>query len=228
MAHMWRRLEHPFTGALIFSSHGAEDLARHGFFIRQSISQRRGRFGFQRGTRGLPRTPRGTSFPFLWQSRRPGPQPPLESKPIPRSESLVAATVQWADRIMRKIDNVFGKGWGGQHPAIASHRYSIRLTLRRLKMTLDDFRQSLTAAEPPAQVTLALAGLWWDAKGDWTKAHESAQQDEGPEGSWVHAYLHRKEGDLGNALYWYGRAGKPVCREPLDAEWLSIARGLLG
>jgi len=76
--------------------------------------------------------------------------------------------------------------------------------------------------------TRALAGLWWDAKGDWTRAHESAQQDEGPEGSWVHAYLHRKEGDQGNAAYWYGRAGKSVCREPLDAEWLSIAEDLLG
>jgi hypothetical protein len=52
-------------------------------------------------------------------------------------------------------------------------------------MTLDDFRQSLTATQPPDGLTLALAGLWWDAKGDWTRAHESAQQDEGPEGSWV-------------------------------------------
>lgn len=56
-------------------------------------------------------------------------------------------------------------------------------------MTLDEFRQSLTATEPPPGLTLALAGLWWDAKGDWTRAHESAQQDEGMEGSWVHAYL---------------------------------------
>ena len=96
------------------------------------------------------------------------------------------------------------------------------------KMTLNDFRQSLTATEPPAGLTLALAGLWWDAKGDWTRAHESAQQDEGTEGSWVHAYLHRKKGDQGNAAYWYSRAGKPVCREPLDAEWLSIATALLG
>jgi hypothetical protein len=61
-------------------------------------------------------------------------------------------------------------------------------------MTLDDFRQSLTATEPPAGLTLALAGLWWDAKGDWRRAHESAQQDEGPEGSWVHAY---SPGNLG-------------------------------
>jgi hypothetical protein len=96
------------------------------------------------------------------------------------------------------------------------------------QMTLTDFRQSLSATEPPAGLTQSLAGLWWDAKGDWTRAHESAQQDEGKDGSWVHAYLHRKEGDQGNAAYWYGRAGKPVCREPLDAEWLSIVRGLLG
>jgi hypothetical protein len=95
-------------------------------------------------------------------------------------------------------------------------------------MTLDDFRQSLQKDDPPAELTLALDGLWWDAKGDWTRAHESAQQDEGPEGSWVHAYLHRKEGDQGNAAYWYSRAGKPVCREPFDAEWLSLARDLLG
>ena len=95
-------------------------------------------------------------------------------------------------------------------------------------MTLEDFRQSLTATEPPAGVTLALCGLWWDAKGDWTRAHESAQQDEGMEGSWVHAYLHRKEGDQGNAAYWYSRAGKPVCRESLDSEWLSVVKVLLG
>ena len=98
----------------------------------------------------------------------------------------------------------------------------------KLKMTLDGFRQSLTATEPPAGLTLALSGLWWDAKGDWTRAHESAQRDEGPEGSWVHAYLHRKEGDQSNAVYWYGRAGKPVCREPLDEEWLGIVKRLLG
>jgi len=54
-------------------------------------------------------------------------------------------------------------------------------------MTLDEFLQSLTATQPPPGLSLALAGLWWDAKGDWTRAHESAQQDEGVEGSWVHA-----------------------------------------
>jgi hypothetical protein len=94
-------------------------------------------------------------------------------------------------------------------------------------MTLDDFQECLADAKPPAGLSLALSGLWWDAKGDWTRAHESAQQDEGPEGSWVHAYLHRREGDMSNAAYWYCQADKPVCREPLDAEWLSIVRNLL-
>ena len=88
-------------------------------------------------------------------------------------------------------------------------------------MTVDDFRSSLTATEPPTGLTPALAGLWWDAKGDWTRAHESAQQDEGPEGSWVHAYLHRKEGDQDNAAYWHSRAGNPVCREPLGGTQLN-------
>jgi hypothetical protein len=95
-------------------------------------------------------------------------------------------------------------------------------------VTFDDFRNSLIATQPPAGLSLALAGLWWDAKGDWTRAHESAQQEEGPEGSWVHAYLHRKEGDNGNAAYWYRRAGKQVCRESLDEEWMSIVNELLG
>jgi hypothetical protein len=62
-------------------------------------------------------------------------------------------------------------------------------------MTVDEFRLSFTAAEPPAGLSLALAGLWWDAKGDWNRAHESAQEYAGRDGAWVHAYLHRKEGD---------------------------------
>jgi hypothetical protein len=95
-------------------------------------------------------------------------------------------------------------------------------------VNLQQFRESMQSNEPPRQLSVALAGLWWDAKGNWTKAHESAQQDEGPSGAWVHAYLHRKEGDSSNAAYWYQRAGKPVARSPLEAEWLEIAGSLLG
>jgi len=95
-------------------------------------------------------------------------------------------------------------------------------------MTVDEFRASLAQSDAPPEFDYALAGLWWDARGDWTRAHESAQQDEGPAGSWVHAYLHRKEGDLGNAGYWYGRAGKPRCQSSLEEEWLAIVEDLLG
>lgn len=94
-------------------------------------------------------------------------------------------------------------------------------------MTIDEFRASLSGDQPPQGMSLALAGLWWDAKGDWTRAHESAQQDEGPAGSWVHAYLHRKEGDASNAGYWYSRAQKSPAKAPLDQEWIDIATSLL-
>ena len=95
-------------------------------------------------------------------------------------------------------------------------------------MNLQEFRASLTNENPPAGLSFALAGLWWDAKGDWTKAHESAQQDEGPEGAWVHAYLHRKEGDASNAAYWYRRAKTPPSRSSFEEEWEEIATALLG
>jgi hypothetical protein len=94
-------------------------------------------------------------------------------------------------------------------------------------MTFDQFRDSLTGDAPPAELDHAVAGLWWDAKGDWTKAHESAQQDEGPRGAWVHAYLHRKEGDASNAAYWYGRADRTAASGSLADEWLAIANTLL-
>lgn len=95
-------------------------------------------------------------------------------------------------------------------------------------MDLEEFRRSFTGAQPPAGLNAALAGLWWDAaRKDWDKAHESAQQDEGPPGAWVHAYLHRKQGDADNAAYWYSRAAKPVSQSSFDDEWLQIAKALL-
>jgi hypothetical protein len=95
-------------------------------------------------------------------------------------------------------------------------------------MTLQEFRDSLLRDEPPRQSNPALAGLWWDAKGDWKRAHEAAQQDEGPAGAWVHAYLHRKEGDVANAGYWYKRADKTPATVALEQEWLDIANALVG
>jgi hypothetical protein len=95
-------------------------------------------------------------------------------------------------------------------------------------MNVQEFHDSLLNDQPPKNLSFALSGLWWDAKGDWTRAHESAQQDDGPAGAWVHAYLHRKEGDPSNAAYWYQRAGKLPCRSSLREEWLAIAEALLG
>ena len=80
--------------------------------------------------------------------------------------------------------------------------------------------------EPPGSAPLA--ALWWAAKGDWTRAHEAAQSDDGAEAAWVHAYLHRVEGDLPNARYWYRRAGKPEGTGALDDEWAAIAAALGG
>ncbi len=83
---------------------------------------------------------------------------------------------------------------------------------------------------PPGQsalLPLLLRALWHEAQGDWTAAHETSQDVDTPDGAWVHAYLHRREGDLGNAAYWYRRAGKPVATGPLETEWNAIAFALL-
>jgi hypothetical protein len=96
-------------------------------------------------------------------------------------------------------------------------------------MTLAEFETSLDGKEPPPSLHLALQALWWDAKGDWNRAHQCAQADEGdPSCDWVHAYLHRKEGDTSNAGYWYRRVGKPMVQAPLPEEWRAIARALTG
>lgn len=95
-------------------------------------------------------------------------------------------------------------------------------------MTFDEFKASLHATEtPPAGLSGALVALWRDARGDWRAAHEHVQSETGEEAAWVHAYLHRKEGDLSNAQYWYRRAGRSVSRGSLEEEWEAIARAFL-
>ena len=96
-------------------------------------------------------------------------------------------------------------------------------------MSVDTFEASLHQAKPPEGWGHALQALWWDAHGDWDKAHGLAQLDEADRHSaWVHAYLHRKEGDLSNAAYWYRRSGHPVATGSLTDERQSIAITLLG
>mgnify|MGYP001556236713 FL=1 len=94
-------------------------------------------------------------------------------------------------------------------------------------MNLAAFKRSLADTAPPDGVGAALAGLWWDAKGDWDRAHDCAQAQDDKAGAWVHAYLHRKEGDPDNASYWYRRAGRKPSATPLVEEWEVIVRGLL-
>ncbi|SDK76315.1 hypothetical protein SAMN05421823_103496 [Catalinimonas alkaloidigena] len=94
-------------------------------------------------------------------------------------------------------------------------------------MNFEEFQHSLQSPTPPTGLTAALRALWYEGKDDWEKAHQIAQDDESAAGSWVHAYLHRKEGDLGNAAYWYRRAAQPTASGPLRTEWELMVRDLL-
>jgi hypothetical protein len=93
-------------------------------------------------------------------------------------------------------------------------------------MTLSEFRVTLAERAPP-QASSALSALWWAAKGHWDRAHEIVQDDSGREAAWVHAYLHRVEGDLGNAAYWYRQARRPVASQTVETEWDVIVTALL-
>jgi hypothetical protein len=95
-------------------------------------------------------------------------------------------------------------------------------------MTLDAFKRTTREGAPPERLSPALEALWWAKKGDWHRAHVLVQDDPGREAAWVHAHLHRVEGDLGNAGYWYGKAGRAAASDSLEAEWEAIAAALLG
>ncbi|MCC8965334.1 hypothetical protein H8A95_24200 [Bradyrhizobium sp. Pear76] len=90
-----------------------------------------------------------------------------------------------------------------------------------------DFRASLADTAPDGAQSPPLSALWWAKKGDWDQAHRIVQDEGDANSAWVHAYLHRVEGDLGNAGYWYRRAGQPVAKDTLEAEWERIVSALL-
>jgi len=94
-------------------------------------------------------------------------------------------------------------------------------------MTTEEFKASVALAGPHEGLAAPLAALWWDAKGDWTRAHALVDELETAEGMAVHAYLHRKEGSASNADYWYARAGRTFHRPTLEAEWAALVEGLL-
>lgn len=94
-------------------------------------------------------------------------------------------------------------------------------------MTLEEFAASIKQSQPPNGLSPLLKALWFDGKNDWEMAHNIAQDVPSADGSWIHAFLHRREGDEGNAAYWYRRAGRPVAHGSLQEEWQQIAKELL-
>ena len=94
-------------------------------------------------------------------------------------------------------------------------------------MTLEDFKNSLSQADPPDTYSPYLQSLWWEGKGNWEHSHNIAQDIPDRYGAWIHAYLHRKEGDDWNANYWYRRADRTMPKSSLEAEWESLVRFFL-
>lgn len=96
------------------------------------------------------------------------------------------------------------------------------------QIALSDFKRSLANENPPDGLGAPLLALWWAAKGEWDRPHAIAQDDDSADAAWVHAYLHRVEGDLGNARYWYARARRAPAAGPFEAEWEAIVAALVG
>ncbi len=94
-------------------------------------------------------------------------------------------------------------------------------------MTLEEFKATLADERPPTDLRPELCALWYERNGSWEEAHRLVQDEQSQEAAWVHAYLHRKEGDLQNASYWYRRCDRPVCSESLEREWERISSALL-
>jgi hypothetical protein len=95
-------------------------------------------------------------------------------------------------------------------------------------MTFAEFQASLAAKTAPRGLAPALVALWWAQRGDWDKAHKIVMDEDGRDAAWVHAYLHRLEGDAANAAYWYRQARRPTATGAHAAEWAVIAAALLG
>ena len=94
-------------------------------------------------------------------------------------------------------------------------------------MDLQTFQQSLNDSTPPTAASVYLQALWHDGKGNWDKSHELIQDLPDKDAAWIHAYLHRKEGDTWNADYWYRRAGRKRPAVSLDEEWVQITSALI-
>lgn len=94
-------------------------------------------------------------------------------------------------------------------------------------MDIKSFKNSITNNHPPKTISKLMQGLWYDGKGDWSKAHDIIDGLDTKGAEWAHAYLHRKEGDQWNADYWYRRAGRTRPNISLDEEWEEIVKWAL-
>jgi hypothetical protein len=134
--------------------------------------------------------------------------------------------LRWLDLLHRKRFQGFSadlcrdKSW--------PHERIRALPAVKMVVSMADFKASLSDTAPAPGLNAPLAALWWAAKGKWDEAHKIVQDEDDADSAWVHAYLHRVEGDLGNAGYWYRRAGKPVAAGSLDTEWEEMVSALRG
>ncbi|WKN43804.1 hypothetical protein [Tunicatimonas pelagia] len=94
-------------------------------------------------------------------------------------------------------------------------------------MDIEEYKASLHQPKPSPDLNRPLQALWYAAKGNWHKAHELVQDEPDADSAWVHAYLHRVEGDKFNAAYWYNRASRPISSETFNKEWEKIAFNLI-
>jgi len=89
-------------------------------------------------------------------------------------------------------------------------------------MSIEEFKSSLDRKNPPAGLDKLLLALWYDAKGDWKTSHAIIQDIDTKDAALIHAYLHRKEGDIGNAKYWYSIASVKKPDNSLEDEWQKL------
>jgi hypothetical protein len=127
----------------------------------------------------------------------------------------------------KRRHNTFKRYLGIVVPQRYTFPIVVTLPAAGTEMTIDDYLASLKDGRVPSGLSAPLQSLWQEARGDWEAAHKIVQAQDTSDAAWVHAYLHRKEGDAANAGYWYRRAKHPVSDAALEVEWRNIVSALL-
>ena len=150
---------------------------------------------------------------------------PLQPRGTPRAEGSQVANPSVHHRVEEFLESVDHRP--KRNCDCVLRRLGAAQQQGRRSMTTEQFKASIDRDEPFPGLSVSLTALWWDATGNWERAHELVNELETRHGMAVHAYLHRKAGDRSNADYWYQRAGRSFERATLDAEWLALVEGLL-